>query len=85
MHIDRLLAKARVAIAKQHCIDTPALAEYIGAMVNTPMGIGRISKVSFAYTRRINGKAYKLYTLTIDINNKTYRITTYADTQWSIH
>lgn len=87
----RFWAKAKQAAnkpAKANVVDTASLQDYIGAVLVMPLAVGVIKSVRYAYTRRINKKAYKLYTITINatIQNsiKTIRITAYADTQWLI-
>lgn len=94
MDTDKLFQRARALVNKPKpktisnriaIIYTPELLEYIGADINTPMGIGRIVGVSYSHTRRVQAKTYKLYTLIIDIVDKQYRITTYEHTQWTIN
>jgi hypothetical protein len=77
-------AKALIDTPKTKLVFTPELIEYIGADIVTPMGRGRISSIAYSHTRRVQGKAYSLYTLTIDIADQQYRITTYEHTQWSM-
>ena len=84
---DKLFARAKAAIDKpkpQILVYTPELEEYIGAPINTPMGEGRIKAIAYAYSRRVGGNTLRLYTLTIEIVDKQYTVTTYEHTQWAV-